>query len=226
MFSHIFQTLFPKHCFICKADVVDTTLCLACYQSVEREYNYCEYCSDQLSGGSCISCQLNIETHDIDRYIIGYHYQNAMREAIIRLKFNRQMYMVRAIEELMTPVLDEYKDILSKVDYILPMPIDRIRLSGRGFNHMLEVATFLQKMINKPILYNKLHKTAFSIPQSQLSKQERASNVKNSFKCDPVSGHILLLDDVLTTGATLKYASNTLKHAGARYITTVVLAKV
>lgn len=225
MFERVFQFLYPHHCSICSVLTHDKLICDSCFTSAIRKFSYCEQCGEDVVHNHCINCELAEEQHQIDRYIIGYQYSDAMREAIIKLKFNRQMYMARVIQSLMLPVIEEYKDIFEDIDYILPMPIDRVRLAGRGFNHMLEVAVLLQKVINKPIIYNKLHKTAFSIPQSQLSKKDRANNLKSAFSCEKLSGHILLLDDVLTTGATLKYASLSLKNAGAEKITALILAK-
>ncbi len=226
MFTRIFQFLYPHHCAICGILTHDKIICETCFSNATRQYSYCEQCGADMAHNHCVRCELVNDQSNIDRYIIGYQYSDVMRDAIIKLKFNRQMYMARVIQELMLPVIQEYEDIFRDVDYILPMPIDRIRLAGRGFNHMYEIAISLQKYIHKPILYNKLHKASFSIPQSQLSKQERANNLKSSFNCDEISGHILLLDDVLTTGATLKYASSSLVQAGAEKITALILSKV
>lgn len=227
MLKNLFQALCPEQCFVCHQSVKDTVLCGDCRAQTERQWNYCESCCGELLPGShCLPCELNEGFHSIDHYIVGYHYQHAMRDAIIRLKFNHKMHMVRIIKTLMEPVLIEHKDLLDEVDYIVPMPVDRIRLAGRGFNHMLEVVNSLQSLISKPIEYNKLHKRAFSIPQSNLSKYERATNLRNAFECDQISGHVLLVDDVLTTGKTLQFASQALKNAGVNKITALVLAKV
>lgn len=227
MLKRIFQSLYPEQCFICHQSVDDAVLCDFCYAQTERQWNYCESCCADISlGAECLPCQLNAHHHNIDRYIVGYQYHHAMREAIIQLKFNHKMYMVRVIKELMRPILEEYKDILSEVDCIVPMPVDRVRLAGRGFNHMLEIANILQADIHhKPILHNLLRKYAFSIPQSNLSKKERLLNLQNSFESDSITGHVLLLDDVLTTGKTLQFASQALRNSGAEQITVLVLAK-
>lgn len=226
MLKRIFQALYPEQCFICHQSVDDAVLCDSCYAQTERQWNYCESCCGELLTGShCLPCELNEDVHPIDHYIVGYHYHHAMRDAIIRLKFNHKMHMVRVIKALMKPVLIEHKDLLETIDWIVPMPVDRVRLAGRGFNHMLEVVNSLQSLIDRPIEYNKLHKHAFSIPQSNLSKHERATNLRNAFECDQISGHVLLVDDVLTTGKTLQFASQALKNAGVDRITALVLAK-
>jgi len=226
MLKRIFQFLYPKQCFVCYQSVTDAVLCSACYDQTDRQCNYCESCCGELLPDShCLSCELNENIHTIDHYIVGYHYHHAMRDAIIRLKFNHQMHMVRVIKALMEPILIEHRDLLATIDYIVPMPVDRIRLAGRGFNHMLEVVNSLQLMIGKSVEYDKLYKRAFSIPQSNLSKHERATNLHNAFECDQISGHVLLVDDVLTTGKTLQFAAQSLKNTDVNKITALILAK-
>lgn len=226
MFKQIFQTLYPQQCFICHHSVDRMVLCDDCYIQTQRQWNYCESCCGELLvGAHCVACALNECAHAIDHYIVGYHYHHAMRDAIIHLKFNHKMHMVRVIKSLMEPVLIEHKELLDQVDCIVPMPVDRLRLAGRGFNHMLEIANSLQSMIHRPIIHHKLHKQTFSIPQSNLSKHERATNLLNAFECDQIHGHVLLVDDVLTTGKTLQSASEALRAAGASEVTALILAK-
>lgn len=226
MFKHILRQLYPAQCFICHQAIDGAVLCEDCYAQTERQWRYCESCCGELSvGHRCLACELNSTQHSIDHYIVGYHYHHAMRDAIIQLKFNHKMHMVRVIQALMEPILCEHKNLLDEVDCIVPMPVDRIRLAGRGFNHMLEVANGLQFMIGKPIIHHQLRKCAFSIPQSNLSKHERLSNLQQAFKCEQMTGHVLLVDDVLTTGKTLQVASQALKAAGVTEITALILAK-
>lgn len=222
-----FYELFPRKCFICRASLdSDSTLCTACHDHVIPLDTYCPQCCEAiLPDLGCVACSINPSNNVIDQYIIGYQYDGAVRDAIIQLKFNHRMYMVRVIKELMLSVINHHMDDLVKIDYIVPMPVDRVRLAGRGFNHMLEVALSLDKSIKRPIKHKILRKQAFTIPQSELSRQERLKNLRSSFECDQISGHVLLLDDVLTTGKTLEEAAKALKNAGAERITVLVIAK-
>lgn len=225
MINRVFQFLYPRQCLVCRAPVVDVMLCNHCYIEAERYYQYCDRCgSDLLPGLHCISCN-DEENCLIDRYIFAYQYSYAMREAIIQLKFNHKMHMVRVIKELMQSVLEEHSHLWDEIDYIVSMPVDRVRLAGRGFNHMLEIALCLQEYIGKPVVHDVLYKKAFSIPQSNLSKKERSYNLVDAFECKMTQGNILLLDDVMTTGKTLQFAAKVLKKAGAQSITSLILAK-
>lgn len=204
----IFYALYPRKCFVCHTPVLDIShLCDHCSSNVER---YQEV----------IPCVANI-----DGCIVGYHYANTMKIIITRLKFQQKLYMVRVLEELLAPVLLEHADQLSKVDCIVPMPVDRVRLAGRGFNQMQEIASIVHKYLKVPIQSNVLKKRAFSIPQVGLSRKARLRNLTDVFYCQKVTGHVLLLDDVLTTGRTLECASMFLKRAGASAVTVLIIAK-
>lgn len=226
MLKQLFYFFYPRHCFVCQTDIENEVLCDACYMSAERKAHYCNDCGcDLLPNVECLICENEDRKILIDHHIIGYEYNDIMRQAIIQLKFQHKTYMVEVIKKLMKPILQDHSNILSKVDYIVPMPVDRVRLAGRGFNHMLEISQGLQPLIERPIVHNILKKRAFSIPQSNLSKAERAKNLEEAFLSMPLKGHILLLDDVLTTGKTLQNAAQSLKEAGVTEITALILAK-
>lgn len=223
----VLTALYPKHCMICQATITQYqgALCDACLYDAYRQWDYCTICGQNLVPlVGCINCETK-RVQAIDHHIFGYRYQKTVRTAIIRLKFHRQTHMIRVVQELMAPVINEHQALLSTIDCIVPMPVDRARLASRGFNHALEIAESLQPLIQKPILHNVLQKRAFSIPQSDLSREERQRNVQGAFICQPIAGHVLLVDDVLTTGNTLNASSVVMKAAGAEKITALLLAK-
>lgn len=225
--KQLFYALFPRRCFICQSEIhIDSTLCAECH-SVKRLSDYCHHCCNHtVPDVGCVHWQVSPRQENcVDRFIIGYSYEKAVREAIVQLKYHHRMYMVRVIKELIQPVIAEHREYLDDIDYIVPMPVDRVRLAGRGFNHMLEIANVLQPLMNKPILYEVLQKKSFTIPQSGLSRRERLKNLRSSFICQTITGNILLLDDVLTTGKTLHYGSQALKNSGANKISVLVVAK-
>lgn len=226
--NHLFYALFPKNCFVCRSSVdVNSTLCLECHSNLELLEDYCHQCCHYIIPDiGCLNCEINPVERSISHFILGYAYENAVREAIIQLKYHHKMYMVRVIEELVGDMIEKNSTLLDCIDYIIPMPVDRVRLAGRGFNHMFEIAKAIQPLINKPILHNVLQKKSFTIPQSGLSRRERLKNLRSSFVCQSIQGNILLLDDVMTTGQTLHCASQSLRSAGVSNIIALVIAKV
>lgn len=127
-----------------------------------------------------------------------------------------------------------YGNILNKVNYlndadaIIPIPLHRKKLKKRGYNQALVFAEGLADSMNKPILDEVLVRNKASVSQTKKSRLERYENVSDVFVCmneNEINGkHIILVDDVLTTGATLTAAAERLIEHGAR-ISILTLAR-
>jgi len=117
---------------------------------------------------------------------------------------------------------------LESSDLVVPMPLSRERLQERGYNQALVLAQALEpgKLVSNALL-RPLH----TAPQSSLTRQERLQSVLHAFAIDPHRANqlrgkrIVLLDDVMTSGASLHAAATVLRHAGAVHITGLVLAR-
>ena len=112
-------------------------------------------------------------------------------------------------------------------DLIVPMPLHPNRLKARGFNQAAEIARHAAKALGlawRSDALIRLHDTA---PQAGLRREERWANLRGAFACpEPLQGaRILLIDDVLTTGASLSACAEVLRHAGASHIDVAVLAR-
>ncbi len=112
---------------------------------------------------------------------------------------------------------------------IIPIPLHKSRLKWRGFNQSELIANELSKNIGLPAIANILIRVKKTKDQTQLSKEERISNIQNAFQIKnpaEISGkNIILLDDVYTSGATMEAAAKTLKEGGAKKIIGLVIAK-
>jgi ComF family protein len=114
-------------------------------------------------------------------------------------------------------------------DLILPMPLHPRRLGRRGFNQSLELARPLARAWGLPIEVDALHRVRDTPAQSELDAEQRRRNVRGAFeaRAESVAGHhVLLFDDVVTTGATVAEAATTLLRAGARTIRVLAVARV
>ncbi len=117
---------------------------------------------------------------------------------------------------------------LEQTHLLLPMPLSRARLAERGFNQALELARRLDRTKLDPTLLLRIRDTP---PQSALSRRERLRSVHGAFAVAPlrasalVGKRVVLVDDVMTTGASLNAAAAVLRAAGASHITGVVLAR-
>lgn len=123
-------------------------------------------------------------------------------------------------------------DPLGQADMIVPVPLHYRRLVSRGYNQAGWLATAIGKQARKPVSHTCLARTRATPSQARLSPRARHKNVAGAFKVRPAKAkhikgkNILLVDDVLTTGATLRAATKALKTAGAAQISVIVLARV
>jgi ComF family protein len=118
---------------------------------------------------------------------------------------------------------------LDTIDLVVPVPLHPKRQRQRGFNQSALLSRYLCRSLNLVLSENALRRIRHTTPQIELGPEERASNVRGAFAAVPrqVAGrHILLVDDVFTTGATLSAAAEALLAAGARVVSGYCLASV
>jgi ComF family protein len=115
----------------------------------------------------------------------------------------------------------------ARPDLLLPMPLAPARLSDRGFNQAAELARCLCVPLDLPVSLEAAVRTRETAPQASLPLDERARNIRGAFSAQPgVAGlRVAVVDDVLTTGATLNELAKALRRAGAREVTGWVLAR-
>lgn len=154
--------------------------------------------------------------------VINYGlYDGVLAEAINQLKF----YGIKRISKSLGRLL--YSLDLPDTDGIVSVPLNTKSLRERGFNQSLLIARVISKNIRVPLLMDLLLKKKETLPQVGLSANERLSNLKNAFE---VKGNIkglrlLLVDDVMTTGATVTECSKQLMKAGAKEVIVLTLAR-
>lgn len=149
-------------------------------------------------------------------------YSDAISEAIHLFKFSGLKRLAGPLGKLLTEL-----PIPMDRDGIVPVPVTRKTLKERGFNQTLLLSMHVSRHFKIPVHMNMLHKERDTLPQIGLGAKERINNLKNVFE---VKGRInklrlLLLDDVMTTGATIRECSKALMKAGAEEVVVVTLAR-
>jgi ComF family protein len=111
---------------------------------------------------------------------------------------------------------------------LIPVPLTRARLRSRGFNQSVEIARAVSKQLRIPAAMRLLERTRDAPPQAGLSRRARRANLRGAFRCrrGVLAGrHVVLIDDVVTTGATADAAARALKRAGAARVDVWAIAR-
>jgi ComF family protein len=142
------------------------------------------------------------------------------------LKYGQERHLVSLLSGLLQDCLASRP---LAADALVPVPLDAARLRARGYNQASLLAASLGAALGWPVLPNALQRTRATRPQVGLSPHERRANVRGAFRCpDPalVQGRrLLLIDDVMTTGATLESCAEPLVAAGAERVYGLVVAR-
>jgi competence protein ComFC len=228
--------IYPKICLICKRDLssnsVDELVCVKCWSSIKKNAPpFCHGCGRNLDEKSlalayCPSC-LKAPLH-FDRAFAPCIYEGAIKDLIHEFKYRKTDYLADALSGLMLDFIRDYDVPVSSMDEIIPVPLHPARLREREFNQAELLARRIAPVYTKIVSADNLVRLRHTRTQAELKSSDRLSNVKDSFSVrwpDRIKGkHILLIDDVLTTGATSSEASRALKDAGANSVLVLTLA--
>lgn len=218
--------LFPSFCPSCSrpTDAIRyAPFCRMCWSEIKKYTGpSCRVCATPLVSDHADICAACMKTPPPFSRVISFGiYEHVLAMAIHHFKFcdNRRLY--RPLGDLLTGY-----DI-AMFDALMPVPLSLHDLRKRGFNQSLLVARHLSRKKKGRLIIDGLSKVRDTAPQVGLSARERQRNVKNAFRAERnFSGmNILLFDDVMTTGATVRECSRQLLKAGAREVHVLTLAR-
>jgi len=156
-------------------------------------------------------------------------YDGVIREAIHKFKYAKERVLLDELSGLLIARWQGVTQLLPQMDMIMPAPLYRGKLKERGFNQSQLLAERLSQAMGIPLEIDNLIKTRPTPDQAGLDSVNRKKNLIDAFEVtNPkvIDGkNILLIDDVLTTGATASEISRTLKKAGAKGVYVLVLAR-
>ena len=207
-------------CVLCDAVVQrEISLCDACQADLPIISHACEVCGIPLEVTSTICGQCLKSPPKIDYSVSVYHYETPVDYLVSQLKFGKRLSYAAILGFLLKKQLLK-KDQQDLPDIILPVPLHTGRLIKRGFNQSLEIAKVVSKELGIPIDYKFVSKSKATQAQSELNLSQRKSNIKGCFKVEKVSTyqHIVIIDDVVTTGATSNELATVLKKAGVKKV--------
>lgn len=229
MFQRLLQgaaRALPGQCAVCRAWPAQP-VCDACIGRFAQPRSRCTRCALPVAPGAsqCGHCLAN--PPPIDACLAAVSYQFPWSALITQFKFNGAAGWSHAFAVLMRSA-PGVEPALGEADRVLPMPLARERLAERGFNQALELAKRLApERTDAGLLLRIRHTTA----QSALDRAARMANVKGAFALDPLRADavrgrkVVLVDDVMTSGASIHAAAGVLREAGAAKITAIVFAR-
>jgi ComF family protein len=214
--------LLPRDCLLCAAPSADELLCPACAASLPRlSAERCPVCAlPTLAATVCGACLKHAPHFDATQAVFRYEFP--LDRLIQSLKYSHRLasadYFGRELARIATP---------QGPDLILPVPLAAPRLAARGFNQALEIARPLARALGVPLDISHIHRRRDTTPQAGLPWKERAKNIRHAFECelDLTGKRVLVVDDVMTTGATLDEVARLLKTHGAARVENRVLAR-
>jgi len=216
----------PSQCAICHAWPAQR-VCDACRAQFAPRLARCATCACTVPQGvaQCGQCLLHPPPLDACLAAVSYGYPWA--HLLAQFKFHADPGWAAALAGLMHQIPGA-QAALAQADLVLPVPLSPGRLRQRGYNQALLLA---RRLDGSRVHAQMLLRTRDAEAQSHLTRAERLRNLRGAFALDPLQARqvagrrVLLVDDVMTTGATLHAAAAPLREAGARHITAMVLAR-
>lgn len=212
-------------CVLCNKPAGDSGLCIACLTALPRaEGVRCPVCASPTASATATHCGRCIQRRpQYDYAVAALEYTSPVDHLIAVLKYSRDLSAARAMAFVLARILEHepYPDV------VLPMPIAPTRLRERGFNQAEEIARYACAEFGIKVSHGIAQRISAGSPQTSLPWRERARNVRGVFTSnDTVAGKtVAVIDDVLTTGATLNELAVVLKRAGAKSVTGWVVAR-
>jgi len=225
----------PPRCVLCRRPGQRPAydLCVQCEAEIPVVPDPCRRCglpsnvavADTADG--CARCRaLNLP---YSRCVAPWAYEFPVTQLVQALKYEGALANARVFgTRLVVQALREQGDPLRGAALVVPMPLHPSRLVERGFNQSYEIARVVSRLLDLRLAGKGLCRVRSTAPQVGLSRQQRAGNLSGAFAADStlVSGqHVVLIDDVVTTGSTALEAASTLRAAGAESIAVWAVAR-
>lgn len=212
------------HCPLCGAP--GDGICDGCAADLPRNPAPCRRCAVPLPtaappGSECPACQRRPPA--FDRTIAPLLYQAPVDDLIARFKYHHHLDLGRVLATMLAGAVQEQS---RRADLLLPVPVSPPNLAVRGFNQAAELASQLSRQLGVPWTANRLRRDRGGRHQRGLDRQARLRNLRGVFSSHgELPARVAIIDDVVTTGATVEEISRTLRAAGVERVEVWAVAR-
>lgn len=233
----LFATLFPAECRLCNDPLLAMSrlpVCDACLAKIQAFHSpVCARCGEILTIGNAEVCTACVQAPPpfVAAFAIG-PYDGALRGVIHLLKYNSVRPAAQMLGREVAKVLARNASKLGENPLILPVPLHRAKDRDRGFNQAEEIANAVKKVTGFAIDRHVLVRKRPTVSQTGMTAHQRRENVRGAFVLRKRGleivneRNIILIDDVMTTGATAAECTRVLLRAGARQVLVATAARV
>jgi len=233
--KHFELAVFPSFCKICRTlleSPEEKVLCRACLDKIiPHRAPSCPSCGRFFEGAGephlCSACVNEAPPFSMHRSCAKY--RGGLKDTLLLFKYRRYRILGLNLAEFVSEALKREEGLWSGVNVIVPVPLHRRRRWERGFNQAEVLAKEIGRLRGIPLETRALEKVRNVPPQTSLEHGERKENVRGAYRAGKTEGIrdriVLLVDDVYTTGSTLRECAAVLKKAGAKDVRAITLAQ-
>jgi len=241
--QRLLANIFPSRCIFCQQPILEHAInqyieiCCSCYKNLPHNAYCCAHCAlplpddtavntvskSDLLCGRCIT-----QRPQFDYAYSLFCYQDEITGLVHSLKFGEKINYARPIGELLLKKLaDELLPEQGRPECIIPVPLHHMRLRRRGYNQSTEISRVIAKKTELAIKHDAVIRQRSTLAQTDLKAKQRQKNIKGAFKVirSLNDKHVLIIDDVITTGATVNELATALKKSGIERVGVLSIAR-
>ena len=229
----LISLFYPPHCAACGSETgAGVHLCAACADKAVRiEPPFCRVCSQPFDGAitsefTCANC--DDRKFHFDCAVTRLLSRGVVREFVHRFKYGREFHLRHPLADWAAEALDDERIKARPFDFLVPVPLHSARRREREFNQAEAIADLLARRTRAPV-YHALKRIRYTTTQTRLDRHERMENLRGAFRVrHPArvqNRHLLLVDDVFTTGSTVDECARVLRQAGAASVRALTVAR-
>lgn len=224
----------PAECPGCDRRVPGQGLCPDCLADLRQTGaggGRCPVCAHLLGARGCPDCLGRVPA--FDRVVAAFDYRGLGERLVKDYKLTGRLALAGMLADRLADAVRDTALGGWPVDWVVPVPARRDSLRQRGFSPPVEIARILSRRLRLPYRLDLLRRTREGPKQSTLNRTERLRAPQGAYACERIRGatmdlsgrHVVVVDDVLTTGSTLQAIASVLKAAGAARVSGWVLAR-